>query len=238
MAINYSPKIVTDKLILYFDSQKTQNYVGTTVTSGIGTKTLTATSVTRSGTDTIFTNSTNSFYASSYIVDSSYDSNFVFESNKTASVFFYNTSLLDAAAPSYYRQTPFGFGQDGHKGSWNFERFYTSSDMFFRYNFDASGTYGDGIFFGTIPLNTWVNLTAVNNGDKVILYKNGVEVNSISITGLTITPTTTMKLSIGASQGSIYGFIGKVDSALFYNKALTSSEVLQNYNAMKGRYGL
>lgn len=242
MATNYSPKIVSDQLYFYFDSQRTQNYVGSTVTSAIGTKQLNATSVTRSGIDTTFTNSTNSFFASSYLRDSTYDSTFVFGSNKTASVSFYNTSLLDVAAPGWYRQTPFSCGTDGLIGGFNFERFGTSSTMEFRHHFDAGSIYGDTLSFGDITLNQWVNLAVVNNGDSIILYKNGVQVQNESVVGKTTnSPSNLARLCVGASgnDGSpLYGFIGKVDSAMFYNKALTQTEIMQNYNALKGRYGL
>lgn len=33
-------------------------------------------------------------------------------------------------------------------------------------------------------------------------------------------------------------FIGRMSQVLIYNKALTDVEVLQNYNALKGRFGL
>ena len=38
-----------------------------------------------------------------------------------------------------------------------------------------------------------------------------------------------------AGVGSVPGEVG---SALFYNRALSDEEVLINYNAMRGRYGL
>ena len=241
MATNYSPKIVSDQLYFYFDSQRTQNYVGSTVTSAIGTKQLTATSVTRSGIDTTFTNASD-FYATSYLINSAYDSNFVFGSNKTASVSFYNTSLLDPAALGYWRQTPFSFGTDSLVGQFNFERFYRENVMYFRHKFDAGSTYGDQMSFGEVPLNQWVNLVAVNNGDSIILYKNGVQVQNESVVGKTLnSPSNDSRLCIGAAGNSVaklYGFIGKVDSAMFYNKALTQTEIMQNYNALKGRYGL
>ena len=241
MATNYSPKIVSDQLYFYFDSQRTQNYVGSTVTSAIGTKQLTATNVTRSGIDTTFTN-TDNFYAASYLIDSVYDSNFVFESNKTASVSFYNTRLLDVTALGYWRQAPFSFGTDGLIGGFNFERFYRDSSMFFRHHFDAGSTYGDQMSFGDVPLNQWVNLAAVNNGDSIILYKNGVQVQNESVVGKTLnSPSNIARLCVGASGNNglpLYGFIGKIDSAMFYNKALTQTEIMQNYNALKGRYGL
>ena len=114
--------------------------------------------------------------------------------------------------------------------------------MYFRHHFDAGSAYGDQMTFGDIPLNQWVNLAAVNNGDSIILYKNGVQVQNESVVGKTLnSPSNLAKLSVGSSGNNglpLYGFIGKIDSAMFYNKALTQTEIMQNYNALKGRYGL
>jgi hypothetical protein len=43
----------------------------------------------------------------------------------------------------------------------------------------------------------------------------------------------------GIANPSGEGYVpGEFGNVLFYNKALTATEVLQNYNAIKGRYGL
>ena len=45
------------------------------------------------------------------------------------------------------------------------------------------------------------------------------------------------QISIGyEAEGGGYYFIGNIPQVLIYNKALTAEEVLQNYNALKGRY--
>jgi hypothetical protein len=40
------------------------------------------------------------------------------------------------------------------------------------------------------------------------------------------------------NSGNIRQIAGKISNTKFYNKALTPQEILQNYNATKGRYGL
>jgi hypothetical protein len=45
-------------------------------------------------------------------------------------------------------------------------------------------------------------------------------------------------LLVGAADsGSANNFVGNVATGQIYNRALSSSEVLQNYNATKGRFG-
>ena len=44
--------------------------------------------------------------------------------------------------------------------------------------------------------------------------------------------------SIGGLVTSARNFKGNVSNNALYNRALSASEVLQNYNAIKGRYGM
>jgi hypothetical protein len=96
-----------------------------------------------------------------------------------------------------------------------------------------------------IPLNTW-GLVSVqyNGGDKSLLsswkvYINGVEV-SIRLTGSTGASTNTNSLGFRPGSGGASGnyFLGDISNHLIYNRALSATEVLQNYNATKGRFGL
>jgi hypothetical protein len=241
MSLAHSPSIAIDSLSFYFDSNRTSNYVGTTVTSAVGTTQLTATNVTRSGTVTTFINSGNqsgSISASSYIRAASYDAQYVMKANTSASVTFYNTAYLNVGSLSYGRQTAFSGGSDSQIGMWAFERFTQNTNFTFRYKADNSPTYGDEFSIGTIPLNTWVNLCYTNDGSNIRVYNNGALVATHSVTSKTFaSPTTDCRLSIG-SQQTIYGLIGNVGIAMFYSKALTANEVAQNFNALRGRYGI
>lgn len=72
----------------------------------------------------------------------------------------------------------------------------------------------------------------------VNLYLNGILQNSSSAadTGNTAVAGTSW---IGMEYHSIsYGFNGKIPYTAAYNRALTSAEVLQNFNALRGRYGI
>jgi len=43
---------------------------------------------------------------------------------------------------------------------------------------------------------------------------------------------------IGYSLDQAYNYKGRVYSFMLYNRALTSTEILQNFNATRGRYGV
>jgi hypothetical protein len=86
----------------------------------------------------------------------------------------------------------------------------------------------------------WVNVTVSSNGSNAIAYKNGVQfgLSSSTITNFS-TGDSSRDLSIGRVNNLTSSYwSGNVAVTQIYNRALTSSEVLQNYNAVKGRYGL
>ena len=91
----------------------------------------------------------------------------------------------------------------------------------------------------TAATNTWYN--AVFNFNQGISYECWI--NGISY-GTAITSDTSPAPSLGYLVGAGYAsaisrfFTGKISNILCYNRALSSSEVLHNYNALKGRFGL
>jgi hypothetical protein len=43
---------------------------------------------------------------------------------------------------------------------------------------------------------------------------------------------------IGSNSGSVEFLLGKVAEVIAYNRDLRSSEIYQNFNAMRSRYGI
>ena len=101
----------------------------------------------------------------------------------------------------------------------------------------GSGTTEDynGIVIATI--NTWQHVAFVWNGTTVNFYLNGT-LYSATRSGM-ITPSSTT-FSVGCppwSLGSI-NWNGRIANVHLYNKALSTSEISQNYNSTKARFGL
>ena len=92
----------------------------------------------------------------------------------------------------------------------------------------------------TFPIATWVNLVGVYTvGGSQILYRNGVV--DIATTGPATISYSSQVVSVGTRvfNGTYqYPWNGSISNALIHNRALTATEVLQNYNATKGRFGL
>jgi hypothetical protein len=95
-------------------------------------------------------------------------------------------------------------------------------------------------FVGT--LNTWYQLVYVfkNGGTQTLeTYVNGISIGSVNHSLASILNTST-NLYIGSYNNGEYAqwFDGKIGIVRLYSSALTSAEVLQNFNANKGLYGL
>ena len=95
-----------------------------------------------------------------------------------------------------------------------------------------------------IQVNKWYNIIATKSigtiNTTTSLYINGVS-QSFNITSTNTPNITDYTVSIGAIKGNIvtqFYFSGKIGQTSIYNRALSSQEVLQNYNATKGRFGL
>jgi hypothetical protein len=95
-------------------------------------------------------------------------------------------------------------------------------------------------FINSVTFNQWYNLTSTwvssSLGSSLSGYLNGVFVGSTPITA----SGTTSNFHIGgfSNTGGTQAFSGSIALTQIYNRALSSSEVLQNYNALKNRFNL
>ncbi len=88
---------------------------------------------------------------------------------------------------------------------------------------------------GSATTGNWIHAVGVSDGSTLYLYQNGVLKTSSSKPAGNIYPAS-YGLKVGANKSSSDVWNGYIDSVKMYNKALTASEVLQNYNALKSRF--
>jgi hypothetical protein len=108
-----------------------------------------------------------------------------------------------------------------------------------QYEFAVFGSAGQTSLSGlfTLTSNTWVNLTFTYDGDKVRGYNNGTLFATGASLGTTINyvaPT----FNIGNWNLGGRNWNGQYSVVQSYNRALSSTEITQNYNFFKGRFGL
>jgi hypothetical protein len=94
----------------------------------------------------------------------------------------------------------------------------------------------------SVSVNTgsWQLGQGVWDSTGMSIYLNGSLVASVAASGLTWFGGTTYDTVLGRNWvGSGGGsFTGNIGSVKVYNRALTSAEITQNYNAVKSRFGL
>ena len=118
---------------------------------------------------------------------------------------------------------------------------YANSGNSFYFGFNNSNVrftdnWNDVTVSGAGNTGVWMNLVGIYSVSNAYIYLNG----SLSATfGSGFTYTGTGPFLIGR-QGELTSeyFGGRIANTLIYNRALSATEVLQNYNATKTRFGL
>ena len=105
---------------------------------------------------------------------------------------------------------------------------------------ESSATYLQLSSNNTYAINNWYNVTWTKSGNTWSLYINGVLDRTLTL-GNGTTAFQYNNMQIGASiewVGASETYYGKQDISTvnIYNRALTTSEVLQNYDATKSRF--
>jgi len=92
----------------------------------------------------------------------------------------------------------------------------------------------------TIPLNTWVNIVYTYSGTGATgsqtVYINGSSIYSTSA-GSGAISSNANAVRVGFDDNGWY-WNGRIAQTQIYNRALTATEIAQNFNATRSRYGL
>jgi hypothetical protein len=100
------------------------------------------------------------------------------------------------------------------------------------------GLGGQSLSTPTISTNTWYNVVFVREGNSITggykAYLNGVLYGNAN----TGTWSTTANLSVGGRTDATQFLNGNISQVSIYNRALTATEITQNYNALKSRFGI
>lgn len=233
MAFNYSPKIVTDGLVLYLDAANPKSYVsGSTAWNDLsrsgfnGTLTNGPTFNTGSGGSIVFDG------VDDFIDCGSSDVlKFLGTSPYTVDVWFYQ-QVLQSGFPSIWSNDPIvpreGTSLFITSTSFSLQRWVNGIIVLNTSMSRTSPSLGTG---------TPINVVVTYNGQQSSIFANGI----IGPTNSTTVPLTTASSFIIGKRGGLSGgnqFNGGVYICRVYNRSLSSSEVLQNYNATKTRFGL
>ena len=229
MAIGYNPFIASNGLVLCLDAGNPKSYptTGTTWTDLSG-----------NGNSGTLTNGPtyNSANGGSIVFDGSNDGVQLPGTNLSLN----QMTISSWNFSSNFNQNGFMFEKTTN-GSVNtqYSLFYNSSNQIYyrTYGLSTTDLTVNTSTAGVIN-NQWNNVVATWDGTNKRIYVNGVlRATSATLSG-TVTQNTTGAAFIGIYGGGGYPFNGRIAQTQIYNRALTASEITQNFNALRGRFGI
>jgi hypothetical protein len=153
--------------------------------------------------------------------------------------FSINTWFMLSGLPSgeSYPNAYWVFGTGPQVSITNTQIYVGANRIHFDLNTDGGGPID--INHGFV-INTWYNISLVRSGNTFNMYKNGVLLQSSTSSQSAVNG---YNWAIGkpepAPSGTIGYFNGKISTFTVNNGyALSNAEVLQNFNALRGRYGI
>tara|TARA_R110002050_G_scaffold299396_1_gene464831 strand:+ start:1421 stop:2071 length:651 start_codon:yes stop_codon:yes gene_type:complete len=116
-------------------------------------------------------------------------------------------------------------------GRYDFRFFQINASLYTMISFDNGGRYYQHPAF-TVAYDQWHHIVGARRDNRFIIWANGVEIhNSTFGTGLPLyNVTSTWYISTTRQSNVDFG------SLRIYNRGLTDSEILQNFNARKNLY--
>lgn len=238
MATSYSPRIVTDGLLLTYDIGNPKSFL-----SG----SLSLTDLTNRGYSGSFTSMSYGIDTGSYIsfngttgyVDTPFPPELsAFPAQDFSVVCWLNISSMPGSGTVYQRIfdicrsiAPDNCFQLASSGDANTMQFYGRKN---------NNQYGRRMGIGTTPLNQWIHVVCTwrDTTNTPALYVNGVSQTGSQGGNATATGTNTFNVGKRANSGAGSFYIGKMSMFSFYTKTLSVDEVFQNYNATRGRFGV
>ena len=163
--------------------------------------------------------------------------NLSFVSSSSNYISFASTSNIPSGNDNYTISTWFNPSSLGTKGLIGWGNYGTTNQSN-SFRLSATGlvnSWGSNDLSVTTSLSTgtWYNAVATFNGTTRQIWVNGSSVGSDTPTSHNV--TTTSNLTVGRTNTSEY-FDGKIGEVQIFNRALSSNEIVQNYNALLPRY--
>lgn len=218
MGVNYSPKIVSNGLVLHLDAANAKSYPG----SG-------ATWTDLSG------NANNGTLVNGPTFSADNKGLIVFDgTNDRVECPAFNVNYVTLTVWVYKTSSNTNQGICRKQNNWALSQYNGTLQI-------APGT--NWAFSNTgyiIPLNTWINIAYVYSGTGVsgsqIVYVNGSSIFS-NASGVGSLPSNVNPVRIGFDDNN-WWWGGKIAQTMIYNRALSAVEIAQNFNAQRGRYGI
>tara|TARA_B100000424_G_scaffold271212_1_gene273010 strand:- start:2640 stop:3335 length:696 start_codon:yes stop_codon:yes gene_type:complete len=230
MALTHSPLIVTDNLVFCVDAANTKSYSG----SGTIWKDISG-----EGDDGTLINGPTFSNDNGGSID--FDgSNDKVDVNGDSSSFVLGSDNFSAETWVWFDSVSVGGIISKHA---------SAIPHWFEYRIGATGKILtqvslNGISWGisyqsttSVTTNRWYNIMLVRDGSSFKTYINGIDGGGSGSSSSSISNNTSYPFRMGLRGGDDQGLNGRIAVVKIYKgKALSSTEVKQNYNTLKGRF--
>jgi len=230
MATNYSPKIVTDGLVLCLDAADKNSYPGSGTTwydlgpNGNNGTLQASTMGTVSGSNTM------AFDGGSTKVTLTETTELAFGTGN-----FSISMWLKASSTIGTYSSIFDKGNPSNSSTAGYQLFLSGGSL--RYNIsNGSGNWSE-LVVGSSPDmrdDAWHHFVWAYNGSNIKFYLDNVLLDTDTWANGSGSPTADFK--IGDSW--VTNFTGEIPIFIIYNKELTAKEISQNFNAHRSRFGV
>jgi len=237
MAFRYSPKVVTDGLIFAVDAANKKSYPG----SGTNWK-----DVVSNNNGTLTNGPTfNSGNAGTIDFDDTNDY-ITFGNTSTLNFEWNDPHSIEVWLKRSNSGNSYIVGKNESSGNYRGTEFTFSGVNLIQYVIRNTNSTSNRIYSrstNTYNDGEWHQFVVTYDGSGTAggigIYVDTVsDVNVVDTGNITGGTTSTANAVIGARNGVANYFGGNISIVKYYNKVLTSAEILQNYNATKGRFGL
>ena len=231
MGLSHSPGIVTSGLVYSIDAANTRSYAGSGLTvnglvSGLGGTLVNGTGFSSANNGSFFFDGTND-----YINTNIFSSSIGFtSSNFTISLW---TKIKD-----YSQYNAFVTRTSGNlPAPLDFFILNDGSYAPGYINVNLGGVAGwTSIMSSSVFPLTWTYLTFMLNSTTMSIFYNGVLNNTATLTATRVESANSIK--IGTREDGFTRMNGNISQVQIYNRALSATEIRQNFNATRKRYGV
>jgi hypothetical protein len=220
MSVSGGPDIVENGLVLALDAANTKSYPGSGTTwadlsgnNNTGTLTNGPTFNGANGGSIVF-DGTNDYVVGSISTISNWSMN----------IWYLSTDITSKLVFYPFSGTTGGNGL-GFGGTFDVN---TNNRWYF---FDGTTTFSSSNT--AITTNVWYNLVVTKSSTTYNLYTNG----SLSLSGSGVDLSLT-QYNLGRRGDDLFYVSGRIPQASIYNRALSATEVLQNFNATRSRFNV
>ena len=248
-----SPTVVTDGLVLWYDAGNNASYINSSSyydcgygcqyygsspgctncntqikdMSGFGNDgTLQGATITYDNTGGLMNfNGTSDYITMGSTIDFA---STAFSNGFSIDLFVYPTTPASLAAI-------FSSAYNTSGGNWQLYIWYNSNKFGTAQRY--SGLQNDFTCNGTYAASNWYNVNITSNNSTCIIYINGISDGSNG-TGQPTNQPADREVRLCNFKGYPAQYPGKITSCRVYNRALTATEVLQNFNSSRQRFGV